>query len=366
MQTKQAWNEDTPNTQTKERLLFSSKPQSPELECTKDNPQPPRRADTNAQTDKKSPEKCPKAPVKPAKHAVETSCTEPGPQANDSSDSSPLTQTKVSYFQSQLSSLTFTSTTEKTLRGQESNPCHAASSARRHHRTVTPDPSLENWAAGVQGLFLQFRNRNGPMKPLDAAARQTAQRRQWYRPLNLNPTVDVLSDYPEVLSPPTSPQEVTTGLLSSKNHSKGRVYRLPTKAYHLGTRRQDQPCRRHQPSVQIRPTTETPGSTSPLRVPGTHLKPLHHSASKLFLTKLHPQPPAAQLVEPPSRLSRTARSRPLVRHSSLGPIHETGQQADWRPFYRSIHLSLRQNKKIGGRHPAGFKSAGGNLNMTRV
>lgn len=339
VQTKWAWNEDTPNTQTKEKILFSSKAQSPELECSKDNPQ--------SNPIQKSPEKCPKAPapaaaveslsVRKPKHAVEAGCTQAGPQANDSSHSSPLTQTKVSYFQSQLSSLTFTSTTEKKVRGQESNLCHAALFTRRQHRTVTPNPSLENWAVGVQGLFFQFRNRNGLMKPLDAAARQTAQRRQWYRPLNLNPKV-------EVLSPPTSPQEVPMGLLSSKTHSKGHVYRLPTEAYHLGTRRQDEPCRRHQPSVQIHPTTETPGTTSTLRFPGTHLKPLHQPASKLFSTKLHPQPPAPQLVEPPSRLSRTARSRPLLRHSSLGPIHDMGQQAGCRPFYRSIHLSLRQSK----------------------
>lgn len=365
VRTKSAWNEDTPSTQTKEKIQFSPEPQSPELERTKDNPQPPQRADTNAQTHKKSPGKCPKAAVKPAavqsvsvrkpKHAVEAGCNQPGP-------SGPLTHTKVSYFQSQLRSLTFTSTTEK-KGGRESNTCHAASSACRQHRPVAPNTSLENWAGqGVQGLFSQFRNRNKLMKPLDAAARQTAPRRQWYRPLNLNPKVDVLSDHPEVLSdhpevlsPPTSPQELTMGLLSSKTHSKGHLYRLSTKVYHLGTRRQDQPCRRYQPSVQIHPTTEAPGSTSTLRVPGTHLKPLRQSASKLFTTKLHPQPPAPQLVEPTSGLSRTARSRPLLCHSSLGPIHDMGQQEGWRPFYRSIHLSLRQNKKISDRHPAAFK-----------
>lgn len=389
-QSKWAWNEDARKTQKKEKIPFLSTPQSSELERNKDNTQPPHRAGTSTQMPKKSPQLHPKPLVKPGalqnvsvgkpKHAVGAVCTRRGSQTNVEpleknpnqiqSDLNPLSETHISYFQSQLSSLTLTTTAEKNVRVQESNPLHTALTTLGQHRTLPCQTSfetnsnLERCNVGAQGLFFQQRNRNRLIKPLESAAGQNTQRRQWYRPLNFKPEVDFLSDYPKVLSPSISQhKEVKIGLLSSFIHPRGHICRLQTKVSRLGTRRQDQPQRHNQPRLQSHPTTEAPGSKSALTAVGTHLKHRLQSGSKPFSsgtgTKAHPQPHTPQLVEPPLRLkwmpqSQTARPRPVARHSSLGTTYGTGQQAGWRPFPSSIN-TLGRSKSMNDRHSAGLK-----------
>ncbi|XP_068592007.1 protein FAM83A-like [Cebidichthys violaceus] len=305
-----------------------------------------------------------------SKHAVGAVLTQHGASVEPleknaapiQSHSNPLSLTNVSHVQSQLTSLTINTTSEKHARAPESIPVHTASPTRGQHRIVsfqsTVGTNLEHHHVGAEGLVFWQRNRNRLTEPSGIAAGLDTKRRQWHYSLKYN----FLSDYHKELPPSTTQQkQAKTGPWFPLSHQRGPTSGFQTNMSSLGTRRQDQPQRHHQPSLQANPTTEAPGSKSTSSAMGACLKPQLQSNSKLFSPGtgaiLHLQPHTSQQ----GRLnwmtqSRTERPRPVARHSSFNTTYGTGQttdrQADLRLYHRSRNTSLGRSKSMTDKHSA--------------
>nr|XP_046256099.1 protein FAM83A-like [Scatophagus argus] len=386
-----ACNQDAQNNQTKAKIPVVPKTQTQDLVFSKGNTQPLHRADIDTQRHEKPPQLYPKpllsVSVGKTKHTVGADCNQHGAQTNVEplekshnqiqNPSNPLSQSLELDIQSQFTSLPVTTTAEKNVKVQEPNPLQTASPTHGRHRTVRYHSLFKtnsNLEHCNDSLFVQQRYTDKLIKPLVTAAGQNTQRRQWNCSLNFKPKVDLIFD--QVMSPSTTQQkEAKTGLVFSKTHPRGHVAGLQTQLSSLGTMRQDHPQRHHQDPLQSHPTTEAPASKPALRVMGAHRKPQPQSDSKLFspdtATKLHLQLHTSQQAKAPPRLnwipqSHTARSRPVVRHSSFTTAYGAGQHGDWRPFHSSMNTSLGRSKSTSGRHSAGFKGAGLNQNITKV
>ncbi|XP_037641630.1 uncharacterized protein LOC119497524 [Sebastes umbrosus] len=377
-----ARDEDAQNAQTKAKMAVLRNPQSAELECSKG--QPIHIAGTGTQMHEKPPQLYPNHLVQPGilqsasvgkpnltlgavctQHGAQTNVEPLGKnQAQIQSHSNPLSQTHVSYVQSQPTSLAITTTAEKNATAQESIPQHAASPTHGQHRIAsyqsTFKTNLEHHNVGAEGLFFQRRNRSRLTEPSGIAAGLDTQRRQWNCSLGFKPKVDFLSDNPKVLPSSTSQQkQATTGLWFPLTHQRGPTCGLQPKVSSLGTRRHDQPQKHHQTSLQAHPTTEAPGSKSASSAVEAHLKHQLQSDSKV----LHLQPHTSQQARPPQRLnwipqSHTERLRPVACHSSFNTTYRTGQRMDgqvcWRPFHSNMNTSLGRSKSMTGRHSAGL------------
>ncbi|XP_038567969.1 protein FAM83G isoform X1 [Micropterus salmoides] len=308
-----------------------------------------------------------------AKHTVGAVCTQHDGQTNVEpleknqnhiqSHSKPLSQTQVSHVQSQLTSLTVSTTAEKNARVQASDPLNTSSPAHGEHRTLryqTPfqiNSNLEH-NVGTEGFFYQQRNGDRLTKPSGIAAGLNTQRRQWNCSLNFKPKMVFLSDNAKVPSPSTSQQtQVGTDLWFPLTSPRAHTSGLQMSS--LGTRRQDQHQRHHPPPLLSHPPTETPGSKPASTAMGSHPGPQIHPDSKLFLPgtgpKLHLQLHTSQQVKPPPRLnwmpqSHAARPRPVARQSSFTATYGTGQnpggEAGWRPLQSSKNTSLGRSMSM--------------------
>ncbi|KAI9520937.1 hypothetical protein NQZ68_013343 [Dissostichus eleginoides] len=247
------------NPHIKVKTLVSCNPQSTDLECSKATPQ---RAGESTHMHQKWTQLYPKPLVNPGalqsahhgmvKHTVGEHKTNVE-KHQIQSHSSPLSPTHVSYVQSQLTSLTITTTTEQNA--ERSNPRHTASPTYREFRTASDRPTLRTNQQHHNDRFL-FRQRNGETMRLEGmAAGPERQRQQWN--CNFKPQVDFLSDNPKVLPPSTSQQKpAKTGPWFPLTHTREHTSRLQTEVSSLEHRRQDQTQRHHQVSFESHPTAE--------------------------------------------------------------------------------------------------------------